>query len=195
MATLFSDELNYLIYRYLQENGFVHTAYTLSCEAGIASSNIDGSKAPNGSLVTIVQKGVLYAQAEVQEFLAEKGDSGESVENVKLSLLDSVTPNNPNIDASYVRKGNNDKFHSNNINGAFAEDGIKSMSLMNGSLKEYQNMNLIHLASTSRNAEYDYMDTSGPGPIKTREKTPNIRNNLDRQKRDNDINVSFDLIN
>ena len=39
-----SDELNFLVYRYLHESGFRHSAFTFGAESSVAKSNINGSK-------------------------------------------------------------------------------------------------------------------------------------------------------
>ncbi|KAF8051093.1 hypothetical protein N665_1801s0009 [Sinapis alba] len=64
MSSLTSVELNFLIFRYLQESGFTHAAFTLGYEAGINKSNIDGNMVPPGALVKFVQKGLHYMEME-----------------------------------------------------------------------------------------------------------------------------------
>lgn len=64
MITINSRELNYLVYRYLHESGFTHTAFTLGYEAGLNKSTIDGNLVPPGALVTFVQKGIQYLELE-----------------------------------------------------------------------------------------------------------------------------------
>jgi len=66
-----SDEVNYLIYRYLQESGFQHTAYTFGYESLIANSNINGSEVPPGALISYLQKGLQYK--EIETHLGETG--------------------------------------------------------------------------------------------------------------------------
>ena len=51
-----SDEVNYLVYRYLQESGFVHSAYTFGLESHVQASNINGSLVPPAALLNIIQK-------------------------------------------------------------------------------------------------------------------------------------------
>ncbi|XP_027059710.1 F-box-like/WD repeat-containing protein TBL1XR1-A [Pocillopora damicornis] len=60
-----SDEVNFLVYRYLQESGFQHSAFTFGVESHVDQSNINGSIVPPGALVSIIQKGVQYVEAEV----------------------------------------------------------------------------------------------------------------------------------
>ncbi|KAL2531811.1 WD-40 repeat family protein [Abeliophyllum distichum] len=64
MGSMTSVELNYLIFRYLQESGFTHTAFAFGYEAGISKSPIDGNLVPPEALVKFVQKGVQYMEME-----------------------------------------------------------------------------------------------------------------------------------
>jgi len=59
-----SDEVNYLIYRYLQENGFSHSAFTFSYESLVAKSSVVHTDLPPGALVTFLQKGLEYVTIE-----------------------------------------------------------------------------------------------------------------------------------
>ncbi|PPD75340.1 hypothetical protein GOBAR_DD27739 [Gossypium barbadense] len=64
MTSITSIELNYLVFRYLQESGFTHSAFTLGYEAGINKCTIDGNLIPPGALITFVQKGLQYLEME-----------------------------------------------------------------------------------------------------------------------------------
>ncbi|KAL8141091.1 hypothetical protein V2J09_007112 [Rumex salicifolius] len=64
MVSITSSELNYLVFRYLHESGFTHSAFTLGYEAGINNSTIDGNLVPPGALIKFVQKGVQYLELE-----------------------------------------------------------------------------------------------------------------------------------
>ncbi|KAL5556861.1 hypothetical protein UlMin_039097 [Ulmus minor] len=64
MSSITSLELNYLVFRYLQESGFTHSAFALGYEAGINKSPIDGNMVPPGTLITFVQKGLQYLEME-----------------------------------------------------------------------------------------------------------------------------------
>ncbi|CAB3359203.1 Hypothetical predicted protein [Cloeon dipterum] len=83
-----SDEVNFLVYRYLQESGFQHSAYTFGIESHIAQSNINGGIVPPAALLAIIQKGVKYTEAEIM--LGEDGVDQRSMES--LSLIDAVMP-------------------------------------------------------------------------------------------------------
>lgn len=82
-----SDEVNFLVYRYLQESGFTHSAYTFGFESHIAQSNINGATIPPAALLSIIQKGLQYTEAEIS--VGEDG-SERYIEN--LSLIDAVMP-------------------------------------------------------------------------------------------------------
>lgn len=60
-----SDEVNFLVYRYLQESGFVHSAYTFGIESHISQSNINGALVPPAALLNIIMKGLQYTEAEI----------------------------------------------------------------------------------------------------------------------------------
>ncbi|KAK7346939.1 hypothetical protein VNO80_21463 [Phaseolus coccineus] len=64
MASISAAELNFLVFRYLQESGFTHAAFTFGYEAGINKCSIDGNLVPQGALVTFVQKGLQYFEME-----------------------------------------------------------------------------------------------------------------------------------
>ena len=59
-----SDEVNYLVYRYLLESGFIHSAFSFGHESLISKATIDGSKVSPGALISFVQKGLQFAEIE-----------------------------------------------------------------------------------------------------------------------------------
>ncbi|KAK5646691.1 hypothetical protein RI129_005155 [Pyrocoelia pectoralis] len=83
-----SDEVNFLVYRYLQESGFQHSAYTFGIESHISQSNINGALVPPAALLSILQKGLQYTEAEIS--ISEDGTEQRLVES--LSLIDAVMP-------------------------------------------------------------------------------------------------------
>ncbi|PKI41253.1 hypothetical protein CRG98_038365 [Punica granatum] len=64
MTSITSVQLNYLVFRYLQESGFTHSAFALGYEAGINKCTIDGNMVPPSALITLVQKGLQYLEME-----------------------------------------------------------------------------------------------------------------------------------
>ena len=59
-----SDEINLLIQHYLQELGFHHSAFAFGCESKIPLNPISKRKVQPGSLVYLIQKGIMYSQME-----------------------------------------------------------------------------------------------------------------------------------
>jgi transducin (beta)-like 1 len=89
MRTITSDEVNFLIYRYLLESGFKHAAFTFGYESQVQNSNINGSEVPAGSLISFLQKGIQYMEIEAKLKNKEKGGSmdGELKYNSPFELL------------------------------------------------------------------------------------------------------------
>jgi len=82
-----SDEVNFLVYRYLQESGFTHSAFVFGAESLIAQSNINGALVPPCALTSIIQKGLMYVEAEIST-----GEDGTERLIDTLSLIDAVMP-------------------------------------------------------------------------------------------------------
>ncbi|GFU19398.1 hypothetical protein NPIL_532211 [Nephila pilipes] len=82
-----SDEVNFLVYRYLQESGFAHSAFTFGIESHISQSNINGALVPPAALLSIIQKGLQYTEAEISI-----GEDGSETMIESLSLIDAVMP-------------------------------------------------------------------------------------------------------
>ena len=59
-----SDEINYLVYRYLQESGFVHSAFTFAHESLVSRSIVADADVPPGALIAFLQKGLQYVEIE-----------------------------------------------------------------------------------------------------------------------------------
>jgi hypothetical protein len=83
-----SDEVNYLIYRYLQENGdylpfsplsshnsigFTHSAFSFAHESLVVKSTVAYTDLPPGALITFLQKGLEYVG--IEEHINEVGSS------------------------------------------------------------------------------------------------------------------------
>lgn len=87
--TVNSDEINYLVFRYLQESGYVHAAFTFGYESHVCKSKIDGSQIPPGALLSFVQRGVNFV--EIEESVVGNGENGpapSSAMDGTTSLLD-----------------------------------------------------------------------------------------------------------
>ncbi|RZF33732.1 hypothetical protein LSTR_LSTR014801 [Laodelphax striatellus] len=68
--------------------GFQHSAYTFGIESHISQSNINGALVPPAALISILQKGLQYTEAEIS--IGEDGQEHRLVES--LSLIDAVMP-------------------------------------------------------------------------------------------------------
>lgn len=86
--SLTSDEVNYLVYRYLQESGFVHSAFTFVYESMLGKTNIrNGDRSiPPGALISFLQKGLQYVG--VEESLHRESKKGHKNKAVDASAGD-----------------------------------------------------------------------------------------------------------
>ena len=66
-----SSEVNLLVYRYLQESGFTHSAFTFGYESLVHKSSVANADLPPGALISILQKGLQYI--EIEAHLNEDG--------------------------------------------------------------------------------------------------------------------------
>ncbi|CAB4266265.1 unnamed protein product [Prunus armeniaca] len=89
MISLTSNELNYLVFRYLHESGFTHSAYAFGYEAELHKSTIDGNVVPPGALVTFIQKGLQYLELEAD--LSSSSDADMDDDFSFLQPLDLIT--------------------------------------------------------------------------------------------------------
>lgn len=68
--------------------GFQHSAYTFGLESHISQSNINGALVPPAALLSIIQKGLQYTEAEIS--IGDDGTEHRMIES--LSLIDAVMP-------------------------------------------------------------------------------------------------------
>ena len=85
---LTSEEVNFMIYRYLQESGFKHSAYSFGFESGVQNCGIRGAEVPPGALISFIQKGIQFLEVETR--LRNKTDQ-VSYETVFEMLLPDVS--------------------------------------------------------------------------------------------------------
>ncbi|XP_063722821.1 F-box-like/WD repeat-containing protein TBL1XR1 [Symsagittifera roscoffensis] len=154
-----SDEINYLIYRYLQESGFNHTAFVFGTESHMSETNINGGQVPPGALISIIQKGMQYVEAEIST--NEDGSINDHVQLAadSLSLIDAVMPD-------IVQQTRNSHQNKPNPNNPQAQLKPKSEP-ENDNNSATPNSNSIEGSSNSSNAPTksdtsQAMDTSGP---------------------------------
>jgi transducin (beta)-like 1 len=125
-----SDEVNYLIYRYLKESGFQHTAFTFGYESNIVRADVNPSEVSHGALINIVQKGLLYLdiEREVKGVPKETSEPTVLVRSLNKALTSSgaVTTTNSNSGAAPTRTK---KESLSSSSGAKSSSAAKSTSL------------------------------------------------------------------
>ncbi|XP_037951700.1 F-box-like/WD repeat-containing protein ebi [Teleopsis dalmanni] len=85
-----SEEINFLIHKYMQELGCQHSAFVFQAESNISQSNINGALVPQRALLAILQKGLQYTKTE-----QSIGEDGKIVDDRKeLRLIDAAMPQN-----------------------------------------------------------------------------------------------------
>jgi transducin (beta)-like 1 len=62
--TITSDELNFLVFRYLKESGFVHSAFVFSYESMVSRTSAATADVPPGALINFMHKGLQFSQLE-----------------------------------------------------------------------------------------------------------------------------------
>lgn len=89
--SIMSDEVNFLVYRYLQESGYQHSAFSFGIESHVTQSSINETVVPPGALVNLLQKGIQFIEGELCVT-----DDGNLIENLDLlgtiPLIDAVVP-------------------------------------------------------------------------------------------------------
>uniref|UniRef100_T1GEZ1 Uncharacterized protein n=1 Tax=Megaselia scalaris TaxID=36166 RepID=T1GEZ1_MEGSC len=141
MISFSSDEVNFLIFRYLQESGLSLVfwrwffTFCLCIRSGVDNfkSNINGALVPPAALLTILQKGLQYTEVEYS-----LGDDGETLRPIEqLSLIDAVMPEmksqkmvpkteTPTSNSGNAAGGTNNSSAKNDTSVKTTVDGIKT---------------------------------------------------------------------
>ncbi len=91
--SLTSEELNFIIYRYLQECGYVHSAFSFAHESGVGRVRPRNSASvPPGALVMFLQKGLQYLGMEESLARDARGGTESSTNGVDVSGGGAVDP-------------------------------------------------------------------------------------------------------
>lgn len=90
----FSNDINGLIYRYMSENGFTHSAFLFQAESKVNIMDPIDSQIPSNALVTILQKALLFNRLEKVVRNANH-DINHPLHN-SLKELESTFPENKN---------------------------------------------------------------------------------------------------
>lgn len=84
-----AEEVNYLIWLYLKECGFKHSAFTFANESAVNKLELPPSiQVPPGALLKIIQKGIQYVECE----LSVAGNGTLNLDNAEFSLLEATQP-------------------------------------------------------------------------------------------------------
>lgn len=120
--SLSSDEINLLIQHYLQEFGYDHSAFAFGAESKIPlNTKIANRYVPPGSLVYLIQKGMMLSQIEkhAEDSVSSPSQSiNNEINLIKLSLHQSSEANQDMLKATKLLqlfpKMGSDKNDSNN---------------------------------------------------------------------------------
>mmetsp|Transcript_42602 Transcript_42602/g.106560 ORF Transcript_42602/g.106560 Transcript_42602/m.106560 type:complete len:452 (-) Transcript_42602:195-1550(-) len=75
------SEIDLVIFFYLQECGFIHSAYTFAQESRINFLKLDQKIFPPGLLISLIQRGIAYAQIETASSPLFRNNSRSPIEN------------------------------------------------------------------------------------------------------------------
>ncbi|RYQ79088.1 hypothetical protein Ahy_Scaffold7g108284 isoform A [Arachis hypogaea] len=133
MISISSSELNYLVFRYLHESGFTHSAFAFGYEAGIDKTIIDVNMVPPGALVTFIQKGIQYLELEanlsgVRILFCIQSDADMDEDFSFIQPLDLITKDPYELHSIVKAKKENqrqNKHESNKITNDLIQDNAR----------------------------------------------------------------------
>ncbi|TDL28350.1 WD40 repeat-like protein [Rickenella mellea] len=106
-----ADEVNHLIYAYLRDSGFEHTAFTLRTEGQLDRSHLFNRHIPRGELVELLSKSLLYVEVETHW----RGDTMVTECKAPFSLLRRHECSSEGIGAE--TNGYSDEYEQSRSNG------------------------------------------------------------------------------
>ena len=115
-----SDEVNYLVSRYLRESGFSHTAFVFETESMVNSSNLVNTKLPPGALVSILQKSLRGMKIEKAIKIGKKDPNDPINEEIK-QLEEEYSEKPPPSKKAIVDERITKKDEIKNEQGAFSD--------------------------------------------------------------------------
>ncbi|KAL2654985.1 hypothetical protein AAZV13_04G040000 [Glycine max] len=164
MISITSTELNYLVFRYLHESGFTHSAFAFGYEAGIDKNKNDDSVVPPGALVTFIQKGIQYLELEANL----SGSDADMDEDFSfLQPLDLITKGPTELHNIVKAKKENlrqHKFESNKIMNDLSQDDSRRERVQetDKEMKEKENehrLEKIRLEKEKEQPKLEYKET------------------------------------
>ena len=79
--------MNFVFFLNNKKKGFIHSAYVFGVESHISQTNINGTLVPPAALLSVIQKGLQFTEAEISV-----ADDGTERLGDPLSLIDAVMP-------------------------------------------------------------------------------------------------------
>ncbi|SBS87900.1 LisH domain-containing protein, putative [Plasmodium ovale] len=149
---LSSDEVNLLVYRYLVENGFVHTSYAFFNEGSISKNTYyisHGDRLPSNALVSFLQKALIYIYIE---YHTDNNNGKKIICEEPFSFFRRHECWNDENDFSEENKieiRNNEKISSNNLNSFTTSSNVFD----NNSNNNDSNNNTNHDSNHKNNNE------------------------------------------
>ncbi|XP_010936533.1 uncharacterized protein [Elaeis guineensis] len=83
-----TDELNFLVSRYLEESGYTNAAFAFDYESGMKNFNFEDNLIPPGALLTAVQNGIQCTESMVE--VTEARRIWEDQKNMFMNQLESI---------------------------------------------------------------------------------------------------------
>ncbi|CAJ0935202.1 unnamed protein product, partial [Mesorhabditis belari] len=84
-----SDELNLLVFRYLLEAGFEHTAFVFAAESRVSQVETSSREIPHAALIKILQRGMFYAESELISMVPNANEASQVLKE-RLTLFDAA---------------------------------------------------------------------------------------------------------
>lgn len=81
------NEIDLFVYFYLQECGFIHSAYTFSQESNLDFLNLSSKIIPPGMLVSLIQRGLAYTRIEMNSSSNFRNKSRSPIEGFFLNKI------------------------------------------------------------------------------------------------------------
>ena len=133
------EDVNVLVWRYIVESGFDHTAFVFQNESFIDSSDTTLNKIPPGSLFLLLQKALSYMQLELR-IEQIRMNPNDPLYNT-ISEIESLFPsqfhesNHPitgnSLPSSFFSKFPNFESQTSNTTFSMPENIINSINLLN----------------------------------------------------------------
>jgi len=186
-----SDEVNFLIYRYLQESGFVHSAFTFAYESLLSRANMSqlGKDVPPGALISFLQKGLQYLGIEESlHATAAEAEDGTNSSNKRAQTQQEQMNRITSLLCPSTVEAMNGKNNNGTTNGGSALSISLSAAKLKSAVAAKQEHAQTSLATASRKTE---AVTSSGGNSKKRARTSNSNSNANAAMTDADGDVQM----